>query len=105
DYLVVKSPFDGIITERNIHPGTLTGPNFKLDNKPLLILENNKKLRLEVFVPEEFTEKVDKGNKQVVFTTDAWPGKTFAADISRSSNSLYDNYRSEAIEADVINKA
>ena len=103
DYLVVKAPFDGIIIERNVHTGDLTGPNFKLENKPLLILEENKKLRLEVFVPEEFTEKIDKADKQIVFTTDAWPGKTFTANISRSSNSLYDAYRSEAIEADVIN--
>jgi RND family efflux transporter MFP subunit len=103
DYLVVKAPFDGVITERNVHPGTLTGPNFKMDNKPLLVLEENKKLRLEVFVPEEFTEKVDRNDKQIVFSTAAWPGKTFTARISRSSNSLNDNYRSEAIEADVIN--
>ncbi len=103
NYLVVKAPFEGVITERNIHPGTLTGPNFKLDNKPLLVLEENKKLRLEVFIPEEFTEKIDKNDKQIAFTTAAWPGKTFTANISRSSNSLYDNFRSEAIEADVPN--
>jgi membrane fusion protein (multidrug efflux system) len=103
DYLVVQAPFDGIIIERNVHPGTLTGPNFRLDNKPLLVLEENSKLRLEVFIPEEFSEKLDKSNNQVSFTTDAWPGKTFTANISRSSNSLYDNFRSEAIEADVPN--
>ena len=103
DYLVVRAPFDGIIIERNVHPGTLTGPNFKMDNKPLLVLEENQKLRLEVFVPEEFTEKIDKTNNQVAFTTNAWPGRVFTANISRSSNSLYDNFRSEAIEADVPN--
>src|SRR6202034_127214 len=31
DYLVVKAPFDGKITERNVHRGALTGPNFRLD--------------------------------------------------------------------------
>jgi len=103
DYLTVKAPFSGIITERNVHPGTLTGPGFKSDNKPLLILVDNKKLRLEVFIPEEFSEKIDKNDKQITFTTGAWPGKSFTANISRSSNSLYDNYRSEAIEADVMN--
>jgi membrane fusion protein (multidrug efflux system) len=103
DYLVVKAPFNGVIIERNVHPGDLTGPNFKMENKPLLILEENKKLRLEIFVPEEYSEKIDKSDSQVVFTTDAWPGKTFTASISRSSNSIYGNFRSEAIEADVIN--
>jgi membrane fusion protein (multidrug efflux system) len=103
DYLIVRAPFDGVITERNVHPGTLIGPNFKMDNKPLLVLEDNKKLRLEVFIPEEFVQKIDMKNKQVVFTTQALPGDTFKADITRASNSLYDQYRSEAIEADVMN--
>jgi membrane fusion protein (multidrug efflux system) len=103
DYLVVKAPFDGVITERNVHPGTLTGPNFRLENKPLMVLYNNKKLRLEVFVPEEYVQKLDLSNRQISFTTDAIAGKTFTAPISRSSNALSDDYRSEAIEADVTN--
>ncbi|MDB5280945.1 MAG: efflux transporter, family, subunit, partial [Bacteroidota bacterium] len=103
DYLVVKAPFDGIITERNVHPGTLTGPNFKMDNKPLLVLQDNRKLRLEVFIPEEYAQKVDPKDNGLAFSTESYPDKTFTAKISRSSNSLYDEYRSEAIEADVPN--
>ena len=103
DYLVVKAPFDGVISERNIHPGTLTGPNFKMDNKPLLVLQENKKLRLEVFIPEEFAQKIDVKNNELSFSTEAYPGKIFTAKIARSSNSLYDEYRSEALEADVPN--
>ena len=103
DYLIVRAPFDGVITERNVHPGTLIGPNFKMDGKPLLNLQDIKKLRLEVFIPEEYAEKVDMGHKQISFTTYALPGQVFKADISRSSNSLNNDYRSEAIEADVVN--
>jgi membrane fusion protein (multidrug efflux system) len=104
DYLVVRAPFAGVITERNVHPGTLTGPNFKQDGKPLLNLQDLTKLRLEVFIPEEYADKVDMKDKQITFSTDALPGQTFHADISRSANALSDNYRSEAIEADVNNK-
>ncbi|HWB64608.1 MAG TPA: efflux RND transporter periplasmic adaptor subunit [Chitinophagales bacterium] len=104
DYLIVKAPFDGVITERNVHPGTLTGPNFKMDNKPLLVLQDNKKLRLEIFIPEGYADKLDMQNN-LNFWSDAMPGKTFTARISRSSNSLYDDYRSEAVEADVDNAA
>ena len=103
NYLVVKAPFDGVITERNVHPGALTGPNFRMDNKPLMVLYNNKKLRLEVFIPEEYVQKLDLSNRQISFTTDAVEGKTFTAPISRSSDALSDDYRSEAIEADVSN--
>jgi len=103
DYLVVKAPFDGIITERNVHPGALTGPNFKMDNKPLLILEDNNMLRLETFIPEVYSGSVDMNDKKISFTTEALPGQTFTAPLARTSHSLYDEYRSEAIEADVAN--
>lgn len=104
DYLVIKAPFDGVITERNIHPGSLTGPNFKMDNKPLLVLQNNNILRLEIFIPEVYTSSLDLGNKEISFTTQSLPGQIFTADLARSSHSLSDEYRSEAIEADVPNK-
>ena len=99
----MKAPFDGVITERNVHPGALTGPSFKLENKPLLILEDNNVLRLETFIPEAYSGSVDMSDHKVSFTTDALPGQVFSAPLSRSSHSLYDEYRSEAIEADVVN--
>ena len=103
DYLTVRAPFDGIITERNVHPGALTGPSFKLENKPLLILEDNNILRLETFIPEAYSGNVDMSDGKVSFTTESLPGQVFTAPLSRSSHSLYDEYRSEAIEADVVN--
>lgn len=103
DYLAIRAPFDGVITERNVHPGSLTGPNFKMDARPLLILEHNSKLRLELFIPEVYTGSVDAKQSQLTFTTSSLPGQTFTASVSRASGSLYDEYRSEAIEADVPN--
>src|SRR6185312_7133171 len=43
-YLTVTSPFDGVITERNIHPGALVGPG-EANSKPMLILQQLSKLR------------------------------------------------------------
>ncbi|MBS1626114.1 MAG: efflux RND transporter periplasmic adaptor subunit [Bacteroidetes bacterium] len=103
DYLAIRAPFEGVITERNVHPGSLTGPNFKMDSKPLLILEQNSKLRLELFIPEVYTGSIDTKQHQVSFTTPSLPGQKFTASISRASGSLYDQYRSEAVEADVPN--
>ncbi|MBS1618088.1 MAG: efflux RND transporter periplasmic adaptor subunit [Bacteroidetes bacterium] len=103
DYLVIRAPFEGVITERNVHPGSLTGPNFKMDSKPLLILEQNSKLRLEVFIPEVYTGSIDAKQHQISFTTQSLPGQSFTANVSRASESLYDQYRSEAVEADVPN--
>ena len=103
EYLTIKAPFDGIVTERNVHPGALTGPNFKMENKPLLILEDDDVLRLEMFIPEVYSGSVDMSDSKISFTTDALPDQSFTAPLSRSSHSLYDEYRSEAIEADVVN--
>jgi RND family efflux transporter MFP subunit len=103
DYLIVRAPFDGVITERNIHPGAITGPSFKMENKPLLILEDNNTLRLETFIPEVYSGSIDRSNNEITFTTQSLPGQTFTAELSRTSHSLYDEYRSEAVEADIKN--
>src|SRR6266404_8062366 len=48
-YLTLKAPFDGIITERNIHPGALVGPG--TGSTPLLRLHQVSRLRLVIAVP------------------------------------------------------
>src|SRR4029453_8643957 len=49
-YLQIKAPFDGIITERNVHPGALAGPGSGAT--PLFRLHQISRLRLVVAVPE-----------------------------------------------------
>ena len=100
-YLKIYAPFDGTIVQRNVSPGALVAPG-KATDQPMLVLQNTRKLRLEVAIPEDYVDKVDL--KQVVsFTFNAMPGKEYTAKISRSANAL-GNMRSEAIEIDVINK-
>lgn len=100
-YLVVTAPFDGVITERNVHPGALVGPG--TGNKPMLVLQQQSKLRMTVNVPEQYSMQI-KDKDEVHFTVNAMPGKTFTGNVSRSSGSLNDNFRSETIEVDVPNK-
>lgn len=97
-YLTIRAPFDGIITIRNVNPGALVGPTNAV---PLVVLQSIKKLRLEVFIPETYVDKVDL-NQPVSFLFNALPGKTMKGRISRSANSL-GSMRSEAIEIDVDN--
>src|ERR1700676_4964539 len=49
-YLTITAPFDGIITERNVHPGALVGPGS--GSTPVLRLHQVSRLRLVVAVPE-----------------------------------------------------
>lgn len=101
-YLTVTAPFDGVIVQRNISAGTLVGPGSKANDLPLLVLQQLQKLRLEVFIPEAYVDKVDL-KSPVRFTFNAIPGDEREAMISRSANAL-SSLRSEAIEIDVANK-
>jgi len=101
DYLVVKAPFDGTITQRNIHPGALVNGGNK-DMKPMLELQEITKLRLQVSVPETFATQLKTGEK-ISFVSDALPGEKFTGSISRKANSLDQKFRSEMIEIDVAN--
>ena len=100
-YLTVTAPFDGVITERNVHPGALVGPG-TTGAKPMLVLQELRKLRLVVNVPEQYTRQFN-GPGKLLYSVNALPGKTFLGSVSRSAGALDDGYRSETIEADVTN--
>ncbi|MFA6086940.1 efflux RND transporter periplasmic adaptor subunit [Mucilaginibacter sp.] len=100
-YLRIYAPFDGMIVQRNVSPGALVAPG-KATDQPMLILQDTRKLRLEVAIPENYVDKVDL-KQAVKFTFNAMPGVEHTAKISRSANALT-SMRSEAIEIDVLNK-
>jgi membrane fusion protein (multidrug efflux system) len=99
-YLRIKAPFDGIITERNVHPGALVGPN--AGTTPLVRLQQISRLRLVVAVPEALVGGIVKG-AHVPFTVPAYPGEPFSAVVSLISHDLDAKTRSMAVELDVRN--
>ena len=101
-YLTVTAPFDGIITERNVHPGALVGPGSGANTKPMLILQQQSLLRLVANIPEQYSAQVKDG-QQVHFRINAIPGKDFSGIVARSSGSLSEHFRAETIEIDVHN--
>lgn len=100
-YLNIYAPFDGTIVQRNISPGALVAPG-KTTDQPMLILQDNYKMRLTVYIPEDYVDKVDL-KKPVSIVFDALPGQTFKAKISRSADAL-GTLRQEAVEIDIYNK-
>jgi len=102
NYLTVLAPFNGVITERNVHPGALVGPNIKADDKPMLVLQEESRLRLVVDVPEVYSNQLH-GKPVISFKVSTLPGKMFTGSISRSSGALNTRFRSEAVEIDVNN--
>jgi RND family efflux transporter MFP subunit len=100
DYLTIRSPFNGIITQRNFDPGTLVGTN---NPKALFIIEDVEKLRLRIPVPEAYT-MASPDTTVIQFTVDAQPGKTFSASLSRKSGSVNLSNRTELWEYIYQNK-
>jgi membrane fusion protein (multidrug efflux system) len=94
NYLTIRAPFNGIITQRNYDPGTLVGP---ANSKPLLVVENIETLRLRVPVPESYVMAIPD-TSIIHFTVDAQPGKTYTAVISRKSGTVNTGNRTEIWE-------
>lgn len=99
-YLRVTAPFDGVITERNVHPGALVSAEAK--DKPMLELKQVAHLRLQVDIPEGVATTL-KDKDTVSFFTSAYPGKKMTGHISRQSDNVNLTYRSERMEMDVYN--
>jgi len=100
-YLNVTAPFDGVITERLVHPGALVGPGAGA-NAPLLALEQNTRLRLVVAVPEAAVAGMAKGAR-FAFSVPAHPGQKFQGQIARIPQSLDPKTRTMPVELDVDN--
>lgn len=100
-YLLVKAPFEGIVTERNVHPGALVGPS---GSEPMLRIEQISRLRLVLPVPENYVSGTLKGAK-VPFTVTAYPGEKFTGTIARVSDSLDVKTRTMPVELDVMNSS
>lgn len=100
EYLTLKAPFDGIITERNVHPGALVGPGS--GSTPLLRLHQVSRLRLVVAVPEALVGAMVKGAR-MPFTVPAYPGETFYGVVNLMGHDLEEKTRTMAVELDVRN--
>lgn len=102
NYLVIRAPFSGTVTDRSVDLGAYVGPMGKAADKPLLVIQNNHKLRLSLSVPESSTPYLNVGDT-IRFRVKSVPQKMYAARISRKSGALDLKLRSEKIEADFMN--
>jgi len=98
-YLRVTAPFDGIITERLVHPGMMVATG---SHQALLRLQQTSLLRLVVPVPETYVGNLTRG-KHVTFHVPAHLGKNYSGTIARIPESLDPQSRSMMVELDVLN--
>jgi len=97
-YLVLRAPFDGLITERMMHPGSLAGPT----SGPLVRLEQLNRLRVVVAVPESNVSSIRMGQR-IGFTVTGYPGESFGGVVSRIARTLDARTRTMAVELEAMN--
>ncbi|MFT3822355.1 MAG: efflux RND transporter periplasmic adaptor subunit [Chitinophagaceae bacterium] len=102
NYLEIRAPFTGVITARNAHPGAYVGPSGKGSEFPIFTLQEQKKLRLVLSVPEAYISYLGK-QTAVNFKVRAFNNQQFTAHINRQSGALDNRLRSQRTELDVIN--
>lgn len=102
NYLEIRAPFSGVISARNINPGAYVGPSGKGSDVPMFVLQQQKKLRLVISVPEAYTDFINKKG-EVQFEVNALPNQIFTAKVARLAGAVGDKLRSERVEMDVIN--
>ena len=102
NYLEIRAPFSGVISARNVNTGAYVGPSGKGSEFPMFILQEQKKLRLVISVPEAQTDYLHE-NDTITFGVNAFPNQKFTAHVARMAGALDQRLRSQRIEMDVDN--
>jgi membrane fusion protein (multidrug efflux system) len=97
-YLHVTAPFDGVVTERAAHVGSLVGPA----SGAIVRIQQVSPLRLVAPIPEAHVGTAAVG-QSVEFTVTTYPGETFTGRLARRAQALDPQTRTMAVEMDVAN--
>jgi membrane fusion protein (multidrug efflux system) len=102
-YLEIRAPFDGVVTQRNLHPGSLVGPaSGQAGAQPIVQIESVSRLRVLVPVPEAYVGGVQEG-RQVTFSVPTYPWRSFHAPVARISHDIDQKTRTMQVELDFRN--
>lgn len=109
DYAVIRSPYTGVVTKRNFHPGDfIRSADAGGDRAPVLAVERTDVMRVVVQVPDRFVPFVAAGAPAVV-EIDALPGRAFKTGggatvaVSRSAAAEDPHTRTMRTEVDLPN--
>jgi RND family efflux transporter MFP subunit len=97
-YRVVKAPFDGMITLRNVDVGALVNAGSTL----LYRIAQTRVLRTYVNVPQSDADSVHAG-QAAQLTVSNRPGRRFAGLVKRTAEALDPNSRTMLVEVEVPN--
>ncbi|MGA3077391.1 MAG: efflux RND transporter periplasmic adaptor subunit [Bryobacteraceae bacterium] len=99
-YLKIAAPFDGVVTDRLVHPGALVGPGA---DPVLLVIQQISRLRLVVPVPEEDLGGMVRG-ASISFRVPAYPDRAYTGTVARIAHALDPKTRTMPVELEVVNR-
>jgi RND family efflux transporter MFP subunit len=99
-YRVVRAPFDGAITLRNVDTGALVNTGTTL----LFRIAQTAMLRMYVNVPQTHANSVHRGDAASL-TVSNLPGRQFTGTVARTANSLDPASRTLLVEVQVPNES
>jgi RND family efflux transporter MFP subunit len=98
-YRVVKAPFDGVVTLRNVDVGALVNAGSTM----LYRIAQMSVLRTYLNVPQSNADSIHTG-QTAQLTVSNLPGRKFSGTVARTANSLDPNSRTMLVEVQVQNK-
>jgi len=105
NYAVLKAPYDGVITARNVDPRHFVQPGGG-GGPPLVVVTRSDKVRVVAAVPESEAPLVTVDGPDpdpATVTTPALGGRRFEAPVARTSWSLDPLSRSLKVEIELLN--
>jgi HlyD family secretion protein len=103
DYTLIKAPYNGVVTQRNVHTGHYVQPATTGRDQPLFVVAHTETVRAVVNVPEAdagFTNEGDPAKVRV----QALDNKTFEAPVRRTAKSLDEATRTLRTEIELENR-
>jgi len=91
-YVVLRAPFDGVVTRRAVDPGELAAPG-----RPVLTLVERGSVKIVADLPADLAPSVETGTRVTV--VDPGSGRSAAAEIVRVSPALEASTRQFRVEA------
>ncbi len=103
-YEIIRAPFDGIITARNVDPGHLVpaATAATTQTSAIVSVARLKPLRVFTYVPQNVAPFMKNGNPATI-TVNEYPGRDFTGSITRHPEALAPDSRTMLVEVDLPN--